>query len=90
MLLNLKGTAKLYMATYEDNNLSGIIVTQHGKTATYYYGASSNMHRELKAPSLLQWIAIKDAKSEGIEVYDFLGISVEICYPAPSQHFWDN
>jgi len=75
MLQSLKSNAKLYLAKYENNYLAGIIITKFKNTATYYYGASSNLHREVMAPYLLQWRAIKDAKKGNCVIYDFLGIS---------------
>lgn len=55
--------------------LAGIIVTFHKDTAIYYYGASSNAHRNLMAPYLLQWHAMMEAKRLGCTKYDFLGIA---------------
>jgi len=75
MIENLFPSAKLYLAEYEGEILAGIIVTFFKDTAIYYYGASSNVHRELMAPYLLQWQAIKDAKFQNFKYYDFLGIS---------------
>jgi len=75
MIETLFPSAKLYIAEYEGEILAGIIVTFFKDTAIYYYGASSNIHRELMAPYLLQWQAIKDAKSQNYKYYDFLGIA---------------
>ena len=49
----------------------------YGKTALYYYGASSsdNAKRKYMASYLLQWRAIEEAKKRGCEVFDFLGIA---------------
>lgn len=66
---------KLYMAYFNDKPIAGILNTYIGNTATYFYGASSNEHRNLMAPYLLQWHAIKEAKAKGFKVYDFLGIA---------------
>lgn len=46
-----------------------------GDTFTYVHGASSNEQRELMAPYLLQWEAIKYAKQHGFKYYDFDGIN---------------
>lgn len=78
-----KGFAKLYLAEYEGMILAGIIVTFHKDTAIYYYGASSNAHRNLMAPYLLQWHAMMEAKRLGCTKYDFLGIAP----PATKKHF---
>lgn len=69
--------AIFYGAFFEDKLISGIFVTYFGETATYYFGASSNSHREVMAPYLLQWAAIKDAKLAGMKKYDFLGVAPE-------------
>ena len=53
--------------------LAGIIIVYGRETAVYYYGASSSTHRDLMAPYILQWEAIKDAKKAGKKEYDFMG-----------------
>jgi len=72
---NKKGD--LYLAQFEDKIIAGLITTYYNKTTTYYYGASGNLHRNLMAPYLLQWAAIKDAKAKNHTSYDFLGIAPE-------------
>lgn len=67
--------AALYLAEYENKIIGGIIVTFFNNTATYYFGASSNEYRNVMAPYLLQWRAIKEAKNRGLKYYDFLGIA---------------
>ncbi|MFC1810808.1 lipid II:glycine glycyltransferase FemX [Patescibacteria group bacterium] len=76
--------AKLYVAEYEGEVIAGIIVTFYKNTATYYYGASSNQHRNVMAPYLLQWHAIREAKKRGCKYYDFLGIAP----PEAKNHPW--
>lgn len=71
----LDGRGMLYVAYHEDELLGGMLVTHFGDTATYYFGASSNQHRQKMAPYLLQWVAIQNAKKAGCERYDFLGIA---------------
>ena len=65
----------LYVAEYKNKIIAGMIATFYKDTGTYYYGASSNEHREVMAPYLLQWTAIKESKSLGFKHYDFLGIA---------------
>lgn len=74
-LKSLKG--KLYLARQDKEVVAGMLVTYFGETATYYFGASSSAHRDSKAPYLLQWTAIQDAKKAGMKIYDFLGIAPE-------------
>ncbi|MFA6992721.1 MAG: peptidoglycan bridge formation glycyltransferase FemA/FemB family protein [Candidatus Gracilibacteria bacterium] len=77
MLTTLSDEEKacLYLAKYENKIIAGILVTFFKCTAIYYYGASGNEHRNLMAPYLLQWAAIKEAKERGLKFYDFLGIA---------------
>jgi len=76
--------AKMYLAEYEKEIIAGMILTYYKDTAIYYYGASSNKNREVMAPYLLQWTAIKDAKERGFKHYDFLGIAP----PDAKNHPW--
>lgn len=75
------GFAKLYLAKYKspetrkEKYIAGVIITFYKDTAIYYYGASSDEDRNAMAPYLLQWHAIKEAKSLGCKYYDFLGIA---------------
>jgi lipid II:glycine glycyltransferase (peptidoglycan interpeptide bridge formation enzyme) len=64
----------LYMAEHEGDTLGGIIVGRHGEEAVYLYGASANVKRNLMAPYLLQWEAIRAARAAGAHRYDFFGI----------------
>lgn len=64
----------LYMAEHEGDTLGGIIVGRHGDEAVYLYGASANVKRNLMAPYLLQWEAIRAARAAGAHRYDFFGI----------------
>jgi len=65
---------RLYTARHEDDDLAAIVALFRGKQATYLYGASSNVKRNLMAPYALQWKAMQDAKAFGCELYDLFGI----------------
>lgn len=67
-------SAKLLVAKYEQQIVAGGIFWQSGQTFTYLHGASSNLHRNVMAPYLLQWQAIKLAQKQGCQHYDFYGI----------------
>jgi peptidoglycan pentaglycine glycine transferase (the first glycine) len=75
MLEALNKNVRLWVAKYEDKVLAANIIVNFGDTVTYLHGASSNEHRNLMAPHLLQWEQIKWAKSQGYKIYDFWGIS---------------
>lgn len=65
---------RLYLAYHEKSLLAGIITARYRKSAYYLYGASSNEKRNLMPSYALQWRAIRDARGEGAESYDFFGI----------------
>ena len=76
-LETLGGWSHLYLAHVNREIIGGILVTQFGNTATYYFGASTTRHKEKMAPYALQWFAMREAKQEGMKRYDFLGIAPE-------------
>src|SRR5579884_1526891 len=69
-----RGQARLFLAEKDGQLLAGIFVGLMAKQAIYLYGASSNELRQLMPNYLLQWEAIRWAKSEGATSYDFWGI----------------
>jgi len=71
---NEKIDMRLYTASHENDILAAIVVLFRGKEATYLYGASSNIKRNLMAPYALQWKAMQDAKDAGCICYDLFGI----------------
>ena len=70
--------ARLYLAWHEQDLLAGIITLFYRGRATYVYGASGSVKRNLMASYALQWRAICDAQQAGCTEYDFYGIP-----PAP-------
>jgi lipid II:glycine glycyltransferase (peptidoglycan interpeptide bridge formation enzyme) len=65
---------RLYTARHEEDALAAIVVLFLGKNATYLYGASSDVKRNMMAAYALQWRAMKDAKEAGCKWYDLFGI----------------
>jgi lipid II:glycine glycyltransferase (peptidoglycan interpeptide bridge formation enzyme) len=71
---NGRSPLRLYTAYHEEDALAAIAVLFWGKNATYLYGASSNIKRNLMAAYALQWKAMKDAKDAGCKQYDLFGM----------------
>lgn len=67
---------KLYLAKYKNKTIAGVLISFSGKVATYLHGASSDEHRNVMAPHLLQWEAMKKAKKLGCEKYDLGGVKI--------------
>lgn len=67
--------AHIYVAEHEGDFLAAILVTFYGKVATYLHGGQSDQKKNLMAPYLCQWTAIKEAKERGCAVYDFWGVA---------------
>jgi len=72
-LLDLPIT-KLFTAECQGEVIAANIILFYGDTAYYLHGASDYAHRNLMAPYLLHWEAIKYAKANGCKIYDFWGI----------------
>jgi lipid II:glycine glycyltransferase (peptidoglycan interpeptide bridge formation enzyme) len=71
--LGPKGIAKIYLAKFEGKVIAGILVTTYSEVATYLHGGFSDKYKNLMAPYLCQWVAIKEAKKNGATFYDFWG-----------------
>jgi lipid II:glycine glycyltransferase (peptidoglycan interpeptide bridge formation enzyme) len=75
MLKTLGASAQLLLARYEDRVVAGGLFVYLDEWGIYYYGASDHRYRNVMAPYLVQWMAIKEAKKRGCRYYDFLGIA---------------
>lgn len=69
------GMIKIFVAEHEGEALAGIMVSFYGEVATYLHGGFNDTKRNLMAPYLCQWEAIKYAKSNGCTLYDFWGVA---------------
>jgi lipid II:glycine glycyltransferase (peptidoglycan interpeptide bridge formation enzyme) len=67
------GLAQPFIAEAEGQLLSALILFRFGGTAWYMYGMSREAQREKMPNHLLQWEAIRWAKAQGCERYDFWG-----------------
>lgn len=65
---------QVYAAEYKNKILASAIMVDYGATRTYLFGGTSEEDRNVMAPYLMHWQAIKDAKNAGLKHYDFWGI----------------
>jgi lipid II:glycine glycyltransferase (peptidoglycan interpeptide bridge formation enzyme) len=65
----------LLLVYYQNQLLAGMLMSVYGETATYLHGGSSEKMKDMMAPYLLHWEAIRKAKSLGLKNYDFGGIA---------------
>lgn len=79
IFLNKISDSKLLFAEAEGKIIASWIFTYFWETAIYYYWASTSdkNFRNLMAPYLLQWEAIKIWKNLWCKIYDFLWIAWE-------------
>jgi peptidoglycan pentaglycine glycine transferase (the first glycine) len=68
------GSVALLMASYEGQDIAGIMVFALGDTAWYFYGASSDVERQRMPNYGLQWDAIRWAREQGCTCYDLWGV----------------
>ncbi|HJX41784.1 MAG TPA: peptidoglycan bridge formation glycyltransferase FemA/FemB family protein [Anaerolineales bacterium] len=79
------GMAQPLIAEVEGEPVSGLIAYRFGATAWYLYGMSRSAHREKMPNHLLQWEAMRWARSGGCAHYDLVGIPGR---PDPSDSLW--
>jgi len=66
--------ARLLLAEVAGEAVAAVMVFALPPRAWYFYGASSDAHREKMPTYLLQWEAMRWAKSRGCTTYDLWGI----------------
>ena len=69
-----RGWARLLLAEVETEPVAAAMVFALPPRAWYFYDASSDAHREKMPTYLLQWEAIRWAKSLGCTTYDLYGV----------------
>ena len=65
---------KVFFARYQGKILAAHLLVFFNQTATYLHGGSSREEKQVMAPYLLHWEALKEAKKRGCQFYDFWGI----------------
>lgn len=76
-LFHPTGMAELMVAEYEGSPLAALMVFARGGRAWYVYGASNDAERNRMPTYLLQWEAMRWARSRGAEEYDLWGVPDE-------------
>ena len=76
-LLHPKGLGNILVAEYEGKPLAALFVARNGHRAYYLYGASTDEERNRMPTYLLQWEAMKWAKTRSCEEYDLWGVPDE-------------
>jgi len=72
-ILQPAGISHLLTATYKKKILAAFLLFVFKNTLYYPYGASSREHKEVMAPTLLMWEAIKFGKKMGCQKFDLWG-----------------
>ncbi len=67
------GLAYALIAEFEGQPIAHVILFHFGRKCWYFYGASSNDERQRMPNYALQWEAIRWAKAQGCQTYDFWG-----------------
>jgi lipid II:glycine glycyltransferase (peptidoglycan interpeptide bridge formation enzyme) len=76
----------IFFAEYAGARIATVLTIQFGHRATYFYGGSTDQHREVMAPYLLHFEIMLRMKARGCECYDLYGIA-PINQP---EHKWTN
>lgn len=80
-----RGWARLLLAEAAGETAATLMVFALPPKAWYFYGASGNAHREKMPTYLLQWEAMRWAKSLGCTTYDLWGVPDEDAHTLETQ-----
>ena len=67
------GHAQLLFAEHHEAVLGAMLLVTYGQRATYLYGGTANVQRNLMGGYALQWAAIQAAQAAHCSIYDFYG-----------------
>jgi lipid II:glycine glycyltransferase (peptidoglycan interpeptide bridge formation enzyme) len=65
----------IFFSEYQGARIATALVVYSGRTATYYYGGSRAIHRNMMAPYLLHFEIMRTAKRRGCQTYDLFGVT---------------
>ncbi|MFA5025535.1 MAG: peptidoglycan bridge formation glycyltransferase FemA/FemB family protein [Candidatus Shapirobacteria bacterium] len=71
--LKSTGMVEIFLATFQGQTLAAFMIFKLKDRLFYPYGASLDVHREVMAPTLLMWEAIKYGQSLGLKTFDMWG-----------------
>jgi lipid II:glycine glycyltransferase (peptidoglycan interpeptide bridge formation enzyme) len=74
-LLSAGRRGALFFAEYQGRRIATALVVYFGRRATYFFGGSRDMDRQVMAPYLLHFEVMRAAKALGHEWYDLWGIA---------------
>jgi peptidoglycan pentaglycine glycine transferase (the first glycine) len=73
--LRSSGHGSLFFAEYAGIRLATALVVYFGDRATYFFGGSADLHRNVMAPELMHFEIMRTAKRLGYAWYDLWGIA---------------
>ena len=76
-LLTATGHGSVFFADYGGKRLATALVVYFGRRATYFFGGSLGVHRNVMAPYLLHFEIMCRAQALGYEEYDLWGVASE-------------
>lgn len=72
-----KETVMAFRAEADRENVAAVLMLVHGNTATYHMGWANEKAKELGAPTVLLWSAMRKLKAKGIEWFDLGGLNTK-------------
>jgi lipid II:glycine glycyltransferase (peptidoglycan interpeptide bridge formation enzyme) len=68
------GKCEVFIAYFQGEPLAALMAFAHGRSAWYFYGASTDQYREYMPTYLLQFEAMRWARAQGCQCYDLWGV----------------
>ena len=69
---------KIMLCSYRGEVVSGCLLCTYQGVTSYIFAASTEKYKNTQASSLMNWEAIKYAKSKGCHTYDFMAVPVDL------------
>lgn len=76
-LLEPHDHVKLFLANYQGEAISALLMIAFGDTVTYWRGGWSGRHGNLHPNEAAQWAAMRWAKAQGYRFYDLGGLDLD-------------